>query len=142
MKNHLRYSTIALTVYLMIFIPCFGQGGPKKGTVAPGKVETQSPVGPEERTVRDTYQKLTNLNKASFNERFKPAVALDEDSYLRFELSNFHVGPIQDILGKRYNDLVSGATGEIIQLVRSSSSLNEENPQVCYKAQWSPGQYA
>jgi hypothetical protein len=142
MKNRLRHSTIALTVYLMIFNLCFGHDVQKKGAVAPAKVEPQSPIGLEEQTVRDTYEKLTGLNKASFNERFKASVALDEDSYLRFELSNFHVGPIQEILGKRRTALVSGTEGEIVQLTRSESRNNDEDPQVAYKAQWTPGPYA
>jgi hypothetical protein len=142
MKDRLRHSTLALTISLMVFNLCFGQGVGKKGTAEPVKVETQSPISPEEKTVRDTYEKLTNLNKASFNDRFKPPVTLDEDAYLRFELSNFHVGPIQEILGNRRTDLVSGTEGQIVQLTRSESRNNDEDPQVSYKAQWNPGPYA
>ncbi len=142
MKNRLRHSTIALTVSLMIFNLSFAQDASKGPLSGAAKDGTQSVLSPEEQIVRDTYQKLTNLNRASFNDRFKPNVKVDEDSYLHFELTNFRVGPIKEILGTRRTELVSGTEGEIIQLTRSEARLNQENPQVSYKAQWSAGSYA
>jgi hypothetical protein len=102
-----------------------------------------SEISPEERVVRAAYEKLTMLNKAA---RLIDGGAVNEpagdDQFLKFELSNFRVGPIQEIWGAKYSDLLTGATGEIILLTHSVTQLNKEEEHVAFRAEWTSGLYA
>jgi hypothetical protein len=103
------------------------------------KTKTSEPSA-EEKVVRDVYEKLAKMNRAarlSFGRR-----DTNLDAGLRFELSDFKVGPIREIESTKAEDLVSGPTGEIISLARTLSSENDKDETVCYKAQWVPGQYS
>ncbi|MCU1264265.1 MAG: hypothetical protein JWM21_583 [Acidobacteria bacterium] len=101
-------------------------------------------MSPEEKVVRMAYDKLTVLSKAAL--LIKPDQAdapPDETLFLRFELSNFRVGPIQEILKSKQSELITGWSGEpTVTLGRSSSRLNKEEEHVAYTAEWSKGQYA
>ena len=100
-------------------------------------------MSPEERIVRAAYEKLTRLNKAA---RFTKGVAArrsaDDGLALRFELSNFRVGPIQEIWGTPARDLATLPSGEIINLQRVVTQLNKGLERVAYEAEWTDGQYA
>jgi hypothetical protein len=103
----------------------------------------ESAMTPEEKVVRAAYEKLTRLNKAALLLDGAPLNdSPDESLFLRFELRNFHVGPIQEILSARHSEIVTGATGEVIDLIHSVTRMNKEEEHVAYRARWTTGQYA
>jgi hypothetical protein len=100
-------------------------------------------ASPEEKIVRAAYQKLTRLSKAALRQlAIEEEPPSDDTLYLRFELSGFHVGPIQEILGARDSEIKTGYQGDVIELTRSVNILNHGPEFVAYMAQWSKGQYA
>jgi hypothetical protein len=98
-------------------------------------------VTQQEKTVREVYNKLTSLNRASNNLATNDA-SLDGTKVLKFELSNFHVGPIGEILSKPHNEFVTGFAGELIDVVRQVSVHNKGPEHVAFGAQWAEGPYA
>ena len=97
----------------------------------------------EERVVRQTYDKLTRLNRAALLID-GPAVtgAPDESLFLKFELRNFRIGPIQEILNSPRSEIITGPAGDLIDLVHSTTRNNREEEYVAYQAKWTKGQYA
>lgn len=95
-----------------------------------------------EKLVRAAYAKLTRYNKASLseNERRYSNIPVEE-RYLRFELSNFSGGAIQEILNLPHDEVQTIAT-EIVQLGRGVHTLNNADPHVAYSAEWIIEQYA
>ena len=95
-----------------------------------------------EKLVRAAYAKLTRYNKASLseNERRYSNIPVEE-RYLRFELSNFSGGPIQEILNLPHDE-VQTIAAEIVQLGRGVHTLNNADPHVAYWAEWIIEQYA
>ena len=76
-------------------------------------VSFAGPVLAQEKTVRETYRKLETYNAAAQvleNERtrrpFRP------EASVKFELSDFRSGSVQEILNKPYAELVTLPTGE------------------------------
>lgn len=103
----------------------------------------KSTLSPEEKVVRAAYDKLTMLNKAALLPGDRATGdSTAEPSFLKFELGNFRVGPIQEILNSRQSEIITGATGEIIELTRTRFQLNQGEEQVAYQARWTSGQYA
>ncbi|HEV7396384.1 MAG TPA: hypothetical protein VGN86_07715 [Pyrinomonadaceae bacterium] len=99
-------------------------------------------ISPEEKLVRATYEKLTLLSKAALLTRPDLGQAANNE-FLVFDLSNFRVGPIREILNSRQSEVITGWSGEpIVLLGRSSARLNKEEEHVAYTAEWSQGQYA
>src|SRR4029453_1078114 len=109
-----------------------------RGSVSKPRTRLSSP---EEQVVRAVYDKLTALNRASKNRAISDD-ALDGREVLKFQLSNFHPGPIGEILSKPHNEFVTGFAGELINLTRSVTVLNKAPEQVAFKAEWAEGQYA
>ena len=101
----------------------------------------QSETTAEEKLVRAVYEKLTKLNSAAQMVRQKTKT-ISDDSVLRFELSDFRVGAIQEIASTRAEELVSAPTGDVVLLTRVTNQQNGGNPTVSYKAEWTSGQYA
>lgn len=96
-----------------------------------------------EKVVRETYRKLENYNAAAQifqNENTKKS--LRSDANLSFELTDFRTGDVRDILYKRYADLVTLPTGDIISLTRGGHSLDGGPQEATYAAAWEPGRYA
>ena len=97
----------------------------------------------QEKLVRETYKKLETYNAAAqvFQSEHtrKPIRA---EANLTFELSDFHMGDIREILGKRYAELVTLPTGEVVSLARGGHSLNGGPEEATFAAAWEPGQYA
>lgn len=110
-----------------------------RGSVAQPK--TRAAATPQEEVVRAVYNKLTALNRAS-NNIATTDDSLDGAKVLKFELSNFHVGPIGEIISKPHNEFVTGFAGELINIVRQVSVHNKEPERVAFAAQWGEGQYA
>ena len=96
-----------------------------------------------EKVVRDTYSKLENYNAAAqiFQNEYTKKL-LRSDANLSFELTDFRMGDIRDIIYKRYADLVTLPTGDIISLTRGGHSLDGGPQEATYEAAWEPGRYA
>lgn len=95
-----------------------------------------------EKLVRAAYAKLTRYNQAFLLVDDPRSVNVPmEEAYLRFELSNFKAGPIQDILSLPHDE-VQPVGAEILQLGRSVRTTNNADPHVAYWARWTTEQYA
>lgn len=95
-----------------------------------------------EKLVRAAYTKLTRYNRAFMLVDDPRNVNVPiEESYLRFELSNFRVGAIQEILNLPHEEVLPKGTG-ILQLGRSVQTMNGADPHVAYWAHWTTEQYA
>jgi hypothetical protein len=93
--------------------------------------------------VRETYKKLERYNAAaqSFHtEQSKEPYRAEAN--LSFELSDFRTGEVTEILGKRYTELVTLPTGDIVSLTRGGHSLNGGPQEATFAAAWVRGQYA
>jgi hypothetical protein len=110
-----------------------------RGSVVQPK--TRGAATPQEEVVRAVYNKLTTLNRAA-NNLATTDESLDGTKVLKFELTNFHVGPIGEIISKPHNEFVTGFAGELINIVRQVSVHNKEPERVAFAAQWGEGQYA
>jgi hypothetical protein len=109
-----------------------------RGSVSQPKAKAATP---QERVVREIYSKLTALNRASNNLPITDD-SLDGTKVIKFELSNFHIGPIGEILSKPHNEFVTGFGGEIIDVAREVNVHNKGPEHVSFGVQWNQGQYA
>lgn len=145
MENHLHRLVIACLLGLSFANLGIGQEvsptTSSKRRVVP--IERGSPVTPEEKVVRAAYEKLTIFNKAALLVD-QPGVPRPEDDtlFLKFELRNFKVGPIQEILSALHSEIKTGGSGDIIDLTRVATRLNKGEEHVAYRAEWTKGQYA
>jgi hypothetical protein len=114
---------------------------PKPASAVTETVESSFEAAAE-KLVREAYAKLTRYNRAYLlgDDRRNSNVPLEE-AYVRFELSNFKVGAIQEILNLPHEEVLPAGT-EILQLGRSVQTLNNADPHVAYWAQWTTEQYA
>lgn len=109
----------------------------------------------EQRLIEQTYRKLSiyeavdRISKA--NSRGEPKGKDLADKSLKFKFSNFHLGPIQEILNVKYKDLVTPPTGEIIRImptttenkkVEEDGTITYDEPKYSVDAKWVSGQYA
>src|SRR5437868_2288398 len=143
MKSH-NHRLMPYLLGLVLFITAVGQAFSQQATTRAGTTDNGGSVmSPEEKVIRLAYRKLTAFNKAArLYEAKDDDQPLDNKLVLAFELRNFHVGPIQEILGSRHKDLVTLPTGEIINLGHGVSQFNKGEEQVYYTAHWSGGQYS
>ena len=135
---------LAVFLGLTISIPARGQKGRpsvKSRSAAAGQTELSFEAAAE-KLVRAAYAKVTRYNKAFLlvDNRQDPSRPIEE-AYLRFELSNFRVGPIQEILSLPYNE-VRTITAEEIVLARIVTTLNEADPHVAFSTHWTTAKYA
>lgn len=100
-------------------------------------------ISPEERVIRATYEKLTMLSKAGLlingegGDENPPA-----ELFLKFDLRNFRVGPIGEILEALDSEIKTGPSGEIINVTRAVSQHNKGREYVGYMARWTNAQYS
>src|SRR6266481_4175000 len=74
------------------------------------------PVGPEERVVRAAYEKLTMLSRAAWKYKNDSDVEPADDSQvLKFELSNFRIGPVNEIKGMLARE-IEETSGQVVTL--------------------------
>ena len=103
----------------------------------------QMRTGVQEKLIRDTYRKLEIYNAAArVFEREQSARRLRREAELNFELTDFHSANVQEIAGRRYAELVTPATGEVVSLTHGSHSLDQGAEEATFDASWEPGQYA
>ena len=119
------------------------QDASTKAPAATARDKKRTAQSPEEQVVRAAYEKLTKLNRASLLVNGGDEnTTLPEDQYLKFELSNFRIGPVDEILNAVVNKIQTPASGEIIHLGRTSRSHNQGERFVGYRAKWEAGQYS
>lgn len=97
---------------------------------------------PQALAVRAAYAKVSSYNKAAYLQEMGSDAEWVVDSVaLQFKLRNLRTGPISEILGQRWSDLVTPGRGEAISGVRGTSRVNEGPVQLTYAAEWAPGTY-
>ena len=145
MKREFCYFAIAYLITFSCFASTKGQEVSSRTSVSNDASKRNRPtMSREERLVRATYQKLTTLSGTSrllHPDKATKAVQ-NNDDVLRFELGNFRVGPIQEIMSALHSKVKTGASGDIIILSRAVTQLNKEEEHVAYDAEWTSGQYA
>ena len=141
------YDRIAAAMFSLILASsALGQQVPSQSSssnTSVGFIRSSAGITPEEKIIRGAYEKLTRLSKASLRQlAIEEEPAVDEKAYLRFELSGFRIGPIQEILAARANEIKTGYAGDVIEIYRSVNTLNHGPEFVSYGARWSKAQYA
>lgn len=96
-----------------------------------------------EKLVRETYRKLETYHAAAqvFKNEFSRRANRFEAG-LSFELSDFHEGRVDEILGQRYAELVTLPSGEVVSLTRGGHAFDGGPQEATFDAEWEPGQYA
>ena len=146
MKTRLHRAAVACLMSLMFVGLAAGQepskAAPSKAKPTQGGKRTGA-MSPQEEIIRAAYEKLTTLNRAArFIEDPTGEKLWDESRVLKFELSNFRTGPIQEIWGALIRRVSTDYSGDIIRLTRSGTRHNNGPERVAYKAQWGTGRYA
>jgi hypothetical protein len=91
----------------------------------------------QERVVRAAYAKISDYNKAAYlQDMGSTADWIADGVALRFELRDFHSGPIAEIAGRRWSELVTPSNGSVIAGVRRASTQNDGLRQLAYAAEW------
>lgn len=130
-----------LTSALLLVLAAVAHAQTVQDTRSSSSKTARRSTTPEEQTVRDVYEKVTRLNRASLKQLTEGDKGNDE-RIIKFELFNFRLGPIEEILAKPHSELVTGFGGDQIVLGRQVSRHNNEPERVAYGAEWTQGQYA
>ena len=110
---------------------------------APGPVMAQERNSNAEKLVRETYRKLETYHAAAQLYRHElSGKTIHSDAGLSFELSDFRTGNVDEILNRRYADLVTLATGDVVSLTRGGHSFDGGPQAATFDAEWEHGQYA
>lgn len=133
--------TVAILLMTSIVCSAVSIGAQQRTVVSLSQRNSKKSQTLEEQLIREVYAKLTRFNQAAQSMRGR-TTNLEDDQILRFELTDFRVGPISDITSTRATDLVSLPEGEIVELSRSVNTLNKGSETVSYNARWTTGQYA
>lgn len=109
-----------------------------------GPVLAQERTGAaQEKIVRETYRKLEIYNSAAqVFENEHTRRPFRSEASLKFELSDFRFGDVQEIMNKPYAELVTAPSGDIVSLTRGGHSENGGPQQATFAAAWERGQYA
>src|ERR1044072_467571 len=97
----------------------------------------------QEKIIRETYRKLELYNAAAQvleNERTRRAFRSEEN--LKFELSDFRAGNVQEIMNKPYAALVTLPTGDVVSLTRGGHAQDGGPQEATFAAAWERGHYA
>ena len=114
----------------------------KKQTQAEEKSLPEARSLVNERLIRLAYRKVEVYAAVDkVREGKKLSEVMDPNERLRFRLSNFRTDTIEQLKDIVYNTAVSAPSEEIIQLTRSSESLNGRREQLAYRADWVAGKY-
>lgn len=136
---------LSCSLFLIIFNLAQGQESDKAASDKYRSRVQQVPsfASEAENVVKAVYEKLTRFNKASLliDDRTDAKLPV-VDRYLKFELSNFRVGPIQEILGLPHPEVVTYGSGEILEIIRVVTVVNEADRHVAYRADWKSAEYA
>lgn len=97
----------------------------------------------QEKLIRDTYRKLEIYNAAAqIFQQEQSGRGPRVQARLSLELSDFRSGNMQEIAGRRYAELVTLPTGEVVSLTHGSHSLDSGAEEATFAAAWEHGQYA
>jgi len=110
--------------------------------VGPVLAQERSNVS-QEKIVRETYRKLELYNAAAQifdNERTRRPFR--STASVKFELTDFRSGSVQEILNKPYAELVTLPTGDVVSLTRGGHSQDGGPQEATFAAAWEHGQYA
>ena len=110
--------------------------------VMPVATQARSAAG-QEKLIRETYRKLEHYNAAAQVFRKEQSNGRSGlDVTISFELSDFRSGDVREISGRRYAELVTLPTGEVVSLTHGSHSENGGAEEATFAAAWGRGQYA
>jgi hypothetical protein len=97
----------------------------------------------QEAVVRAAYAKVSDYNKAAYlQDMATTADWIAEGVALRFELRDFHSGPLSEIAGRRWSELVTPSNGSVISGVRRTLTQSGAPRQLSYAAEWSEAPWA
>ena len=97
----------------------------------------------QEKLIRETYRKLEIYNAAAqIFQQEQSAHASRVRESLSFELTDFRSGKVQEIAARRYAELVTLPTGEIVSLTHGRHALDQGAEEATFAAAWERGQYA
>jgi hypothetical protein len=110
---------------------------------APAAAQVPAPAA-QEKSIRETYHKLEIYNAAAhvFQNEQTTSSSRRTRPNLSFALTDFRSGAAPEILGKRYAELVTPPTGEIVSLTRGRHALDDGPEEATFAASWERGQYA
>lgn len=124
----------------------FKEGAARQSGSAAAVAQESASATAEEKIVRWAYKKMNILDAVERISKAKKQGQLVGRALglktLRFTLSNFHAGPIQEIQNAVYRDLVTPPTGQIIQVSAINSTRDNGEPKISIKTAWQAGQYA
>jgi hypothetical protein len=119
---------------LTLFLICF--------VVMPVTTPARSAAG-QEKLIRETYRKLEIYSAAARVFRHEQSNRrVGSEAGLSFELSDFRSGNLQEIAGRRYAEMVTLPTGDVVSLTHGSHSENGGAEEATFAAAWERGQYA
>lgn len=108
----------------------------------PAAAQAPSPAA-REKLIRETYHKLEIYNAAAHVFQKEQSTGRGRpEAKLSFALSDFRSGALPEILDKRYAELITLPTGEIVSLTRGRHSLDDGPEEATFAASWERGQYA
>ena len=100
-------------------------------------------VSVEEKLIRFAYRKLEVFSQASNHyEGLSFKESAEGGKAIKFNLTNFRIGKIDQIGNRLYQDVVDLPTQEIVQLVPQVIQTNDDEGKIAYRAYWKAGQYA
>lgn len=93
--------------------------------------------------VKRAYAKLSRFHRAGrLWDIDADSDAVNDGVTIRFDLANFHSGPLSEILATPHAQLVTQATGDVIATISRSRTTPSGEEQVAYDALWQHGDYA
>ena len=137
-----RYLLPTVLVLCLIAPHWAAQGQIQRASFETHRDQTSPAI--EERLIRQAYQQLTALNRATLLDPVTNSLPGSEadGSVLKFELNGFRIGPIEEILARQAGELRTEHSGEVVSLSRTISRHNQEHERLGYKARWTSAQYA
>src|SRR5215203_2464159 len=97
----------------------------------------------QEKGVRETYRKLEIYNTAAqMFENERTHGSFRSGATLKFELSDFRSGNVEEILNKSYVDLVTMPSGDVVSLTHGGHAQDGGPQEASFGAAWERGQYA
>jgi hypothetical protein len=100
-------------------------------------------VKQDQKFVTDVYDKLVRYNTADkIRSQDRLQISPDETPDLAFKIDDFRSGPVSEIAGTLFDQLVTQPSGEIISVNHGRHRENGGEAQAYYTAVWTTGQYA
>ena len=143
-KPHRLVLIVSVILFCLAF-ECFSQEkSSDRRSVESSSLIIPTRVSVEERLVREAYAKLVHLNRTLV---MNPSEGFSDDvvrleGRVKFTLSNFRLGPIREIENAVKGELLTGYSGDVLELTRERIQHNKGPEQVAYKLDWGVGQYA